>query len=296
MIYKIIITVLILNVHLFSQQSVLFKSPPGNITLPSVLTEETGTPKISGMGIIESKWVQTSSANAEALLQSFSSSNEVGIKKMINDILVNASIPVDKINKLSIEFSSSGIEERGIDKDSVKFSDDFAVKYPADNMFLITKLYRTKGVVIEITEAGSTEFDAAVKSALSEGLRFGNKTESANDNRMRIEIVSLVFAYENVPMRISRITDQNIVVPEYFATDVGINSIGNMTVTEYGPNDYFVKIVSPAVNAPVEFKISGASPTANFKVGGKESYTIKYIDISGNKVTFSISGFAVSFP
>lgn len=296
MIYKIIITVFILNIHLFSQQSVLFKSPPGNITLPSVITEETGTPKTSGMGIIESKWIQTTSANSEALLQSFSSSGDVGIKKMINDILVNASIPADKINKLSIDFSSSGIEERGIDKDSVKFSDDFAVKYPAENMFLITKLYRTKDVVIEITEAGSTAFDPAVKSALSEGLRFGNKTESANDNKMRIEIVSLVFAYENVPMIISRITDQNIVVPEYFATDIGINSIGNMTVTEYGPNDYFVKIVSPAVNAPVEFKISSANPIANFKVGGKESYTIKYIDISGNKVTFSISGFAVSFP
>lgn len=281
---------------MFSQQSVLFKSPPGNITLPSVITEETGTPKTSGMGIIESKWIQTASANSEALLQSFSSSGDVGIKKMINDILVNASIPADKINKLSIDFSSSGIEERGIDKDSVKFSDDFAVKYPAENMFLITKLYRTKDVVIEITEAGSTAFDPAVKSALSEGLRFGNKTESANDNKMRIEIVSLVFAYENVPMIISRITDQNIVVPEYFATDIGINSIGNMTVTEYGPNDYFVKIVSPAVNAPVEFKISSANPIANFKVGGKESYTIKYIDISGNKVTFSISGFAVSFP
>lgn len=296
MIYRIIITVLILNIHLFSQQSVLFKSPPGNITLPSVITEETGTPKTSGMGIIESKWIQTTSANAEALLQSFSSSDDVGIKKMINDILVNASIPADKINKLSIDFSSSGIEERGIDKDSVKFSDDFAVKYPAENMFLITKLFRTKGVVIEITEAGSTAFDPAVKSALSEGLRFGNKTESANDNKMRIEIVSLVFAYENVPMIISRITDHNIVVPEYFATEIGINSIGNMTVTEYGPNDYFVKIVSPAVNAPVEFKISSANPIANFKVGGKESYTIKYIDISGNKVTFSISGFAVSFP
>lgn len=296
MIYKITITILLLNIQLFTQQGVLFKSPSGNITLPSVLIEESGTPKSSGMGIIESKWIQSTSSDAEALLQSFSSSNEVGIKKMINDILISASIPDDKINKLSVNFSSSGIEERGIDKDSVKFSDDFAVKYPAENMFLITKLYRTKSVVIEITEAGSTEFDPAVMSALSEGLRFGNKTESANENKLRIEIVSLVFAYENVPMTIGRIADRNLVVPEYFATDIGINSIGNMTVTEFGPNDYFVKIVSPAVNAPVEFKISSANPTANFKVGGKESYTIKYLDISGNKVTFSISGFAVSYP
>lgn len=296
MIYKIIIAILLLNIQLFSQQGVLFKSPPGNITLPSVLSEETGVPKTSGMGIIETKWMQTTSADAEALLQSFSSSTDAGIKKMINDILLSASIPEDKINKLSINFSSSGIEERGIDKDSVKFSDDFAAKYPAENMFLITKLYRTKGVVIEITEAGSTVFDPAVMSALSEGLRFGNKTESTNENKLRIEIVSLVFAYEKVPMTINRVAEQNIVVPEYFASEVGINSIGNMTVTEFGPNDYFVKIVSPAVNAPVEFKISSANPTAHFKVGGKESYMIKYIDISGNKVTFSISGFAVSYP
>jgi hypothetical protein len=163
-------------------------------------------------------------------------------------------------------------------------------------MFLLTKLFRTKNVVIELTEDGAAEFDPVIKNAISEGLRFGNKTESANDNKMRIEIVSLVFAYENVPMTINRVAEQNIVVPEYFASEVGINSIGNMTVTEFGPNDYFVKIVSPVVNAPVEFKISAANPTANFKVGGKESYTIKYIDISGNKVTFSISGFAVTFP
>lgn len=296
MIYKIIIAVLFLNIQLFSQQGVLFKTPPGNITLPSVLAEESGTPKSSGLGIIETKWMQTSSENAEALLHSFSSSNDVGIKKMINNILVGANIPEEKINKLSVNFSSSGIEEREIDKDSVKFSEDFALKYPAENLFLITKLYRTKGVVIEISEAGTTEFDPAVMSALSEGLRFGNKTESSNENKLRIEIVSLVFAFEKVPMTINRVAEQNIIIPEYFASEVGINSIGNMTVTEFGPNDYFVKIVSPAVNAPIEFRISGANPTASFKVGGKESYTIKYIDISGNKVTFSISGFAVSYP
>ncbi len=296
MIYKIIIAVLFLNIQLFSQQGVLFKTPPGNITLPSVLAEESGTPKSSGLGIIETKWMQTSSENAEALLQSFSSSNDVGIKKMINNILVGANIPEEKINKLSVNFSSSGIEEREIDKDSVKFSEDFALKYPAENLFLITKLYRTKGVVIEISEAGTKEFDPAVMSALSEGLRFGNKTESSNENKLRIEIVSLVFAFEKVPMTINRVAEQNIIIPEYFASEVGINSIGNMTVTEFGPNDYFVKIVSPAVNAPIEFRISGANPTASFKVGGKESYTIKYIDISGNKVTFSISGFAVSYP
>ncbi len=296
MIYKIVIAVLLLNFSLISQQAVLFKNPPGNITLPSVLVDENSTPKTSSMGILESKWVSSSTANAEALLQSFSASSDIGIKKMINDILTGANIPESKISKLKVSFTSSGIEERGIDKDSVIYNNDFAAKYTQDNMFLLTKLYRTKNVVIEITEEGVTEFDADIKNAISEGLRFGNKTESANENKMRIEIVSLVFAYENVPMTINRVSEQNIVVPEYFASDVGINSIGNMTVTEYGPNDYFVKIVSPAVNAPVEFKISSANPTANFKVGGKESYTIKYIDISGNKVTFAISGFAISYP
>jgi len=296
MIYKIIITVLLLNIQLFSQQGVLFKTPPGNLTLPSVLVDENSAPKTNSMGILESKWVPSSSENADALLQSFSSSTDIGIKKMINDILISANISEAKIGKLKISFTSSGIEERGIDKDSVVFHNDFAAKYPKDNMFLLTKLFRTKNVVIELTEDGAVEFDPVIKNAISEGLRFGNKTESANDNKMRIEIVSLVFAYENVPMTINRVAEQNIVVPEYFASEVGIYSIGNMTVTEFGPNDYFVKIVSPVVNAPVEFKISAANPTANFKVGGKESYTIKYIDISGNKVTFSISGFAVTFP
>ena len=296
MIYKIFIAILLLNAGLFSQQAVLFKSPPGNITLPSVLIEENGTPKTNGMGIMESKWIQSSSPNAEELLQSFSTSSDIGIRKMISEILINASIPEDKISKIKVNFTSSGIEERGINKEDVIFSDDFAVKYPQDNMLLLTKLYRTKNVKVELTEDGAADFDPVIKNAISEGLRFGNKTESTNENKMMIEIASLVFAYENVPMNISRLAEKNLVVPEYFASDVGINSIGSMTVTEYGPYDYFVKIISPASQKPVEFKISSANPTANFKVGGRESYNIKYIEISGNKVTFTISGYMVSFP
>jgi hypothetical protein len=296
MIYKILIAIMLLNLSLFSQQALLFKSPPGNITLPSVMLEDNGIPKTNGMGIMESKWISSSSANAEELLQSFSTSSDIGIRKMINDILINASIPEDKISKIKVNFISSGIEERGINKEDVIFSDDFAVKYPQDNMLLLTKLYRTKNVKIELTEEGAAEFDPVIKNAISEGLRFGNKTESTNENKMMIEIASLVFAYENVPMSISRLAEKSLVVPEYFASDVGINSIGSMTVTEYGPNDYFVKVVSPAAQKPVEFKISSANPTANFKVGGRESYAIKYIEISGNKVTFTISGYMVSFP
>lgn len=296
MIYKILITILLLNLGIFAQQAILFKTPPGNISLPSVIADENSAPKTNGMGILESKWISTNEANAESLLQTYSNSTDIGIRKIINDILLAANIPEEKINKLKITFTSSGIEERGINKDDVVFNDDFAAKYTAESMLLITKLYRSKNAVIEITETGAAEFDPAVKNALSEGLRFGNKTETTVENKMRVEIQNMVYAFENQPINISRITDQSLIVPEYFASDVGINSIGNMTVTEFGPYDYFVKVVSPAVDKPVEFKISAANPTASFKVGGRESYSIKYIEISGNKITFSLSGFMVSFP
>jgi hypothetical protein len=296
MIYKLSITILLLNICLYSQQVSLFKNPPGNLTLPSVLIDENGTPKTSGLGSIESKWINSTSSNAESLLQTFSSSSDIGINQMIKDILINANIPDSKISQIKINFSSSGVEERSIDKDAVIFSDDFSVKYPGENMLLITKLYRTKNAKIELTDGGSADFDPVVKDAISGGLRFGNKSETIQDNKMTIEILQLVFAYESVPITISRIVDRSLVVPEYFASDVSLNSIVSMTVTEFGPNDYFVKIVSPAALQPVEFKISDANPMANFKVGGREGYTIKYIEMSGNKVTFSISGFAVSFP
>ncbi len=296
MIYKILITILLLNLGIFAQQAILFKTPPGNISLPSVIADENSAPKTNGMGILESKWISTSESNAEALLQTYSNSTDIGIRKIINDILLAANIPDEKINKLKVNFTSTGIEERGINKDDVVFNDDFAAKYPAESMLLITKLYRSKNAVIEITETGAAEFDPAVKNALSEGLRFGNKTETTQENKMRVEIQNMVYAFENQPINITRFTDKSIVIPEYFASDVGINSIGNMTVTEFGPNDYFVKVVSPAVEKPVEFKISAANPTASFKVGGRESYSIKYIEISGNKITFSLSGFMVSFP
>lgn len=296
MMSKIFVTILLLNIGIFSQQAKLFKNPPTDMTIPLILTEENGIPKTSGLSAVETKWTQSTTANIDGLLQSFSSSTDIGIKKTIKDILVKANIPEAKINSLKIVFKSSGIEERYVDKDAVNFSDDFAVKYPGENMFLINKLYRTKNAVIELTDGGSAEFDPSIKDALSEGLRFGNKTETVQDNKMIIEVQQLVFAYENIPMNISRIADMSLLIPEYFATDVGLNSIGSMTVTEFGPNDYFVKVISPAVQLPIEFKISDVNPKANFRVGGREAYIIKYLEISGNKVSFSISGFAVSFP
>jgi hypothetical protein len=295
MIYKITITILLLNIHVFSQQGVLFKSPPENITLPSVLIEESSPPKTSGIGKIESKWVQTSSANAEVMLQTFSSSTDAGLRKMINDILTRANISEEKTGKLVINFSSSGIDEQAIDKDSVKFSDDFAVKYPNESMFLITKLYRTKNAIIEITDAASEEFDPAVKDALSEGLRFGNKTESANENKFTIEIQNLVFAYEYQPFNISRTVDKIIVVPLYYITDIGLNSIANMSITEGAEYEYYVKVDSDVLSKPVEFRISNVNPKTSFRIGGTEAYTMTYIEASGNKVTFSISGFSIIY-
>jgi len=296
MIKKIAIAILLLNIHLFSQQGVLFNSPPGNITLPSILLEEYGTPKSSGMGVIESKWVHSASSNAESLLQAFSTSTDAGFRQMIYDILNSANIPLEKIDKLLIKFSSSGIDERGISKDSVKFSDDFAVKYPAESMFLITKLYRTRGAIIEITDATSTEFDPAVKDALSDGLRFGNKTESANENKLTIEIQNLVFAYEYQPFNISRTVDKEIVVPLYYTTNIGLNSISNMSITEGAQYEYYVKVGSDVLTKPVEFRISNVNPKAGFRIGGREAYTFTYIEMSGNKVTFSVSGFSITFP
>ncbi|MBZ0202871.1 MAG: hypothetical protein K8I03_07635 [Ignavibacteria bacterium] len=295
MINKIFVLILLLNIGLFSQQPVIFKNPPSDMTMPLVMPEENGIPKSSGLVPIETKWIQLTDANIEGLLQLFSSSSEIGINKLIKDIFINANIPESKLNQLKIRFTSTGIEERSIDKDAVVFSDDFAAKYPTENLLLVTKLYRTKNAVIELTDGGGAEFDQSVKDALSQGLRFGNKTETVLDNKMVIEIQHLVFAYESVPIAVTRIVDQNIVVPVYLATDVGINSIGSMTVTEFGENDYFVKVVSPATLQPVEFRISSGNPNAKFRVGGRESYTIKYLEISGNKVTFSISGFEISF-
>jgi len=296
MIFKLIITFLFLNVYLYSQQAVLFKTPPGNVTLPSVIQDENSAPKTGSMGILESKWAASSNADAETLLQTYSNSSEIGIRKIINDILINANISPDMISKLQINFTSSGIEERIIDKDAVVFNDDFAVKYPAENMFLLTKLYRSKNAVIDITETGATAFNPDIKNALSEGLRFGNKTETTLENKLLVEIQNLVFAFEYVPLKIERVSDKSLVVPMYYTVDIGLNGISTMTVTEYSENNLHVKVGSENITKPAEFKISNTEPKNTFRVGNREAYSITYIESSGNKVTFSISGFSVSFP
>jgi hypothetical protein len=296
MINKISVLILLLNIGIFSQQAVLFKSPPSDMTLPLILTEEGGIPKTSGLGAIETKWTQSATANIDELLRSFSVSADIGIKKMIHEILVNANIPESKINQVKINFTSSGIEERVIDKEAVMFSEDFASRYTGENYLLITKLYRTKNAVIELTEGSAAQFDQDVKNALSEGLRFGNKTETVQDNKMIIEIQYLVFAYEYIPIIINRTTDKNLVLPLYLTTDVGLNSITNISISEGAEYDYFVRVVSSAVPQPVEFRISNVNPKTNFRTGGREAYTLKYVETNGNKVTFTISGFVISFP
>lgn len=294
--YRVFITVLLLNAGLFSQQAVLFKNPPGNLTLPALLTEENAAPKTAGVAPIETKWVQSSSPDAEALLMTFSNSADIGIRKMISDIFANANIPEGKSSRLKIKFTSGGIEERSINKDEAVFSDDFAAKYPAESMFIITKLYRTKSVVIEITDEGGADFDQDVSNSLSGGLMFGNKTETIQGNKMIIEIQYMIYAYEYQPMNITRTADKGMTLPLYMTSDFSLNSITSITLAEGAPYDFFVGINSSAVSKPVEFRVSNVNPKMNFRVGGKEAYTITYIEMSGNKVTFSISGFAVTFP
>jgi hypothetical protein len=41
-------------------------------------------------------------------------------------------------------------------------------------------------------------------------------------------------------------------------------------------------------------KVSNANPSAKFRIGNRESYTLNYVEKAGNKVTLTISGFGVS--
>ncbi len=289
------IVFILLQFQLFSQQTSIFNVPPGNITLPSILEDEKSTPKSTGIAILESKWVQSTNPNTESLLQLFSNSQSDGIHKIIYDVLAKANIPPEKSGRLNINFTSTGTDEKVISINDAAYSDDFASKFTKDNLFIVDKLYRTNKAVIEITESGTVEFSQEISSALSEGLRFGNKTETIQDNKMIIEIQNLVYAYEYQPLIIERLTDQELVIPLYYNIDVGINSISSMIVTEGLQGDYYTKIISDKITKPIEFRISASSPSYSFRLGGKESYILKFIQMSGNKVTFSISGFCIKY-
>lgn len=296
MILKIFVGILLFNLYLYSQQTVLFKAPPGNISLPSVIIDENSNPSSTGLGIVESKWVSSSQPLAESLLDTYSNSPDVGIRKMISNVLANANLPADVTARLNISFKSSGIQERGIDKDMAVFNEDFAAKYPQENLFLVTKLYRTNNAVIEITESGASEFNKDVKNALSEGLMFGNKTETTLENKMLIEINNLVYAFEYQAMNIEHIAEREIYIPMYYDVEIGINSITSMTVTEGGKNEYYCSVRTKFSDKPIGFKISDTDPKFSFRAGGKESYMLKFVEAGGNKIKFSLSGFSVSFP
>ncbi len=296
MILRLFVTILLFNLYLYSQQTVLFKAPPGNISLPSVIVDENSNPGSTGLGIIESKWVSSSQPQAESLLDTYSNSPDIGIRKIISNVLAGANLPAEIVSKLNISFKSTGIQERGIDKENAVFNEDFASKYPQENLFLVTKLYRTNNAVIEITEQGASEFNQDVKNALSEGLRFGNKTETTLENRMLIEIQNLVYAYEYQAMNIEHISDREIYIPMYYDVEIGINSITSMTVTEGGKDEFYCSVRTKFSESPIGFKISYSDPRFTFRAGGKESYALKFVEAGGNKIKFSLSGFSVSFP
>jgi hypothetical protein len=259
-----------------------------------VLTEENGNPKTQGVNPMESKWVHSSSQPAENLLKTFSASTDAGIRKMIHDVLVSANIAESKINQITINFSSSGIEELAIEKDSVFFKDDFASKYTGESLFLITKLFRTKNAKIELVDQGAEYFDSGVMDALSEGLRFGGKTESKLENKLTIEILNLTYGYEYIPITINRTSDytETMYLGEY--KDITLNSIKTVQTLEGVPYDFFVRFKSNLLDESLLVKVSNVNPTANFRIGNRESYNLKYVEKAGNKVTLSISGFGVS--
>jgi hypothetical protein len=294
MIYKILIAILTLNVCLFSQQAEIFKTPTENLTLPAVINDVNGTPKNNSMSSIESKWVQSSSPAAETLLQTYSS--DAGVKQIIKNVLASANIPEGKINSIKISFSTTGTEERSIDKESAVFKEDFTMKYPAENMLLITKLYRTKTAVITLTEEGAADMDPAVKDAISGGLRYGNKSESVQGNKMIIEVGNLVYGYEYTPLVVEKTVERLETFPLFVVTELSFNSISSVTITEGAPDDFYVKVTSALLPQPVEFRMSPSNTTASFRVGTREGYTFTFKEKNGSKITVSISGFKISLP
>ncbi|MCI0449931.1 MAG: hypothetical protein L0Y79_09125 [Chlorobi bacterium] len=263
--------------------------------MPAIITGDDESPKTGSMGKVESKWMRSSSAEAENLMKSFGSDVNPGIKSIVKNILLNSNIPEDKIGKLKINFSSNGVEELGFDKDAVFFNDDFPVKYIGENMYFITKLFRAKNVVIDIVDEGSENFDPSVLDAISGGLRYGNKTETSQGNKMVIEILHMIYGYEYVPLKIERVSDYSMIMYLGEHKEVGMNSIKSVQTLEGVPFDFFVRFTSPLLEESLLVKVSNVNPSANFRLGNREGYTLTYIEKAGNKVTLSLSGFMISF-
>jgi hypothetical protein len=292
---KIHLLIMLLSVSICSQEAVLFKIPPPGLNLPAILTEGEEMPRSIGLGSIESKWTVSSSENADKLYSSFSSGTEGSMKQIIKDILVNASIPESKINKLNIKFTSGITEELGIDRDAIVFKDDFANKYKDDRLVMITKLFRVNDVKIEVTEDGAKELDPAVSSALSEGIRFGNKSESTVQNTMITELPHVIFGYERSVVSISRVTEQKTSIIIGVQTEVNVNSLNSIKALEGRPGDFFMKIGSKDLPKLLEFNITTENRSHSFRVSNREMYTISFFDKTDNSLTVTLSGFMVSF-
>jgi hypothetical protein len=280
---------------LFSQQAELFKTPPSNFNLPVVLSEADGSGKNAGLGNAEVKWEQSASVSAEELLRAFSSGSDAGILQIVKNVLMNANIPEEKINRIKITFTSSGVEEQSVDKEAIYFKDDFTQIYESDKVDLITKLFRTKSVKMELTYEGADSFDKEVSDVLSNGLRFGNKTESSIGNKMTIEVPNLTYGYEKTQITINRVADVRKTVILGVLTDVGLNSISTLKVLEGNPNDFFIRIGSSLAPEPVEFNVNSEKRIANFRLSSGEMYSLTFYEKSGNKVTFSLTGFKINF-
>ena len=162
-------------------------------------------------------------------------------------------------------------------------------------MLLITKLYRTKTGVIELTEEGVADMDPAIKDAISGGLRYGNKSESVQGNKMIIEVGNLVYGYEYTPLVIEKTVERVETFPLFVVTPLSLNSISTVTITEGAPDEFYVKVASDAIALPAEFRLSPSNTVAGFKLG-TEGYTFTYKEKNGNKITIAINGFRISFP
>jgi hypothetical protein len=264
------------------------------MTLPVIVSAD-GSYKTTGLGTGEAKWVTATTPAAETLLQEFSSGSDPGIKQVIRNVLLAAEIPEEKINRIKITFTSSGTEELSLDKNNIFFREDFPGVYSDDRLEMITKLFRTRNVKMELTDEGSADFDKAVSSAISNGLRYGNKTESSIGNKMTIEAPALIYGFERSPITINRVNDSRTTVILGVPTDIGLNSIATLRVIEGNQNDFFIRIGSSVGSEPIEFNVNSEKRAATFRLSNGEAYSLTFFDKTGNKVTFSITGFKVNF-
>lgn len=292
---KIHLLIMLLSVSVLSQEAGLFKNPPPGLILPAIITEEESTPRSTGLGSVESRWVISSSENAEKLYNTFTGGTDEGIKQIIKNILVNANIPEGKINKLRIKFTSGITEELGIDRDAVVFKDDFANKYNEDRLIMFTKLFRVNDAKIEVIDEGSAELDPAVSAALSEGIRFGNKSESIVQNTMITELPHLIFGYERSRININRIRDQKVTVIIGVQTDISVNSLNSLNALEGRPGDFFMKVGSKDLPQILEFNVTTENRSHSFRVSNHESYTLSFFEKNDNQLTVTLTGFKVSF-